>query len=97
MQIVTIDIGHHFDGGENSPHLVDYEIARAMREAGFEGYTRTSGTGYWRGEREPQTSVRVYIEAARVDALRTVAGVIRDALAQESVGFTVQDAEVAFV
>ena len=97
MKICCIDIGHKFDGGEHIPNLVWHEIARAMREAGFDGYTVTSGTGYWKGERELQTSVRCYIEADRVADLRTVAGKIRDALRQESVGFTVTDATVEFV
>ena len=109
MRIVTIDIGHNYphalytDRHEvHEPTHVEQVTTDALTGAGFDGHTITHGTGYWQGAREPQTSARVYlttattIEAATT-ALREVAGRIRDILQQDAVGFTVQDAEVAFV
>lgn len=104
MQIVTLDIGHNHgtDGEAHSPEQVERVVSRLLTLAGFDGHTITHGVGYWRGEREAQTSARVYLLGTgtnwrEIDAIRKVAGEIRDGLEQQAVGFTVQEARVEFV
>lgn len=102
MKVVTIDIGHdHSNGMWSAPH-VEAQVSYLLTKAGFDGHTITHGTGYWRGDREGQTTARVYLTSGStiedaLAALRETAGKIRDTLQQDAVGFMVQDATVDFV
>lgn len=106
-RVVVIDIGHDFVDslGATVTHPADHvrDVASDfLTAAGFDGHTITTGIGCWRGDREQQTTARVYLTAGPIiedalAALRVAAGKIRDYLRQESVGFTVTPAEVEFI
>jgi len=104
-RIILIDIGHDHPEGRHRAEKVERIASAILTSKGFDGHTVTHGAGYWQGDYEPQTTVRVYLTGGgsddllyrAIDAVREAAAEIRDTLSQDAVGFTVTRAEVEFV